>query len=85
MKSIRHYENRSDAGMNAVAASIKDFDFHRRFVGDEDALIVMGPVRSLAAVKLSSTERSRWEQIGADEKRGVGFGSADSTFARPPP
>ena len=59
MKSIRHYENRSDAGVNAVAASIKDFDFHRRFLVDEDAVIVIGQVRSMAAVKLSSTVRSR--------------------------
>ena len=69
MKSIRPCENRSDAGLNAVAASIKDFGFHQRFVVDEDAVIAIGQVRSMAAVKLSSTVRSRWEQMGADGSR----------------
>ena len=69
MKSVRPCENRGDAGVNAVAASIKDFGSHPGFVVDDDAVIAIGQVRSMAAVKLSSAVRSRWEQIGADGSR----------------
>ena len=68
MEPIRPCEKRSDAGVNAVAASMQDFGFHQRFVVDEDAVIVIGQAKSMAAVKLSSTVRSRWEQMGADER-----------------
>ena len=50
--SIRPCENMKDAGVNAVAASIKDFGSHQWSVVDEDSVIVVGPARHMAAVKL---------------------------------
>ena len=50
--SIRRCDNMKDAGVNAVAASIKDFGFHQRIVVDDDGVIVVGPARYMAAVKL---------------------------------
>jgi ParB-like chromosome segregation protein Spo0J len=50
--SIRPCEHMKDAGVNAVAASIKDFGFHQRIVVDEDGVIVVGQARYMAAVKL---------------------------------
>ena len=74
MKLIRPCEKKSATGENAVAASIKDFGFYSRSVVVEDGVILIGQERSMAAVKLSSTVRSRWEQVGADGSRSEQMG-----------
>jgi DNA modification methylase len=53
--SIRPYENNprvNDAGVDAVAASIREFGFNQPIVVDEQDVIIVGHTRYKAAVKL---------------------------------
>jgi DNA modification methylase len=53
--SIRPYENNpriNDPGVDAVAASIREFGFRQPLVVDEDGVIVVGHTRYKAALKL---------------------------------
>jgi DNA modification methylase len=53
--SIRPYENNprlNEAAVDAVAASIREFDFRQPIVVDEDGVIIVGHTRFKAALKL---------------------------------
>jgi site-specific DNA-methyltransferase (adenine-specific) len=53
--SIRTYENNprlNDAGVDAVVASIREFDFRQPIVVDEQGVIIVGHTRYKAAPKL---------------------------------
>ena len=55
ISTIRPYENNprlNDAGVDAVAASIRDFGFRQPIVVDEDGVIIVGHARYKAALKL---------------------------------
>jgi site-specific DNA-methyltransferase (adenine-specific) len=57
--SIKPYENNprvNDAGVEAVAASIREFGFRQPIVVDENDVIIVGHTRYKAAVKLGMTE-----------------------------
>jgi site-specific DNA-methyltransferase (adenine-specific) len=57
--SIRPYDNnprQNDAGVDAVAASLREFGFRQPIVVDEDGVIVVGHTRFKAALKLGLTE-----------------------------
>ena len=56
---IRPYENnprRNDGAVDAVAASIKNFDFNQPIVVDKNGVIIVGHTRYKAAQKLGMTE-----------------------------
>src|SRR5581483_3243528 len=53
--SIKPYENnprQNDAGVDAVAASIREFGWRQPIVVDEDGVIIVGHTRYKAALKL---------------------------------
>src|SRR5690348_10661738 len=55
ISSIKPYENNprlNDAGVDAVAASIREFGFRQPIVVDEDGVIIVGHTRFKAALKL---------------------------------
>jgi site-specific DNA-methyltransferase (adenine-specific) len=57
--TIRPYEGnprRNDAAVEAVAASIREFDFRQPVVVDEEGVIVVGHTRYRAALLLGLTE-----------------------------
>jgi site-specific DNA-methyltransferase (adenine-specific) len=57
--SIKPYENnprQNDAGVDAVAASIREFGFRQPVVVDEDGVIIVGHTRYKAALKLGLEE-----------------------------
>jgi len=57
--SIKPYENNprvNDAGVEAVAASIREYGFRQPLVVDEQDVIIVGHTRYKAAVKLGLTE-----------------------------
>jgi site-specific DNA-methyltransferase (adenine-specific) len=57
--TIRPYENnprQNDAGVDAVAASIREFGFRQPIVVDEDGVIIVGHTRYKAALKLGLEE-----------------------------
>ena len=56
---IRPYKNnprRNDGAVDAVAASIKNFDFNQPIVVDKNGVIIVGHTRYKAAQKLGMTE-----------------------------
>jgi ParB-like chromosome segregation protein Spo0J len=58
IESICPYENNpriNDPGVDAVAASIREFGFRQLIVVDEDGVIIVGHTRYKAAVKLGLT------------------------------
>src|SRR5262249_39463560 len=59
INSIRPYENnprQNDAGVDAVAASIREYGFRQPIVVDEDGVIIVGHTRYKAALKLGFEE-----------------------------
>jgi DNA modification methylase len=57
--SVKPYENnprQNEAGIDAVAASLKAFGFRQPLVVDEDGVIIVGHTRYKAALKLGMTE-----------------------------
>src|SRR5262245_50605107 len=57
--SIRPYENNpriNDAGVDAVAASLREYGWRQPIVVDEDGVIIVGHTRYKAALKLGMTE-----------------------------
>src|SRR5262245_47723174 len=57
--SIKPYENNprhNEAGIDAVAASLREFGFRQPIVVDKDGVIVVGHTRYFAAQKLGLTQ-----------------------------
>src|SRR5262245_24090883 len=57
--SILPYENNpriNDAGVDAIAASLKEYGWRQPIVVDEDGVIIVGHTRYKAALKLGMTE-----------------------------
>jgi ParB-like chromosome segregation protein Spo0J len=53
--TIRPYENnprQNDAGVDAVAASLREFGWRQPIVVDEDGVIIVGHTRYKAALKV---------------------------------
>jgi len=61
INTIRPYENnprQNDAGVDAVAASIRAFGFRQPIVVDEEGVIIVGHTRYKAALKLGMAAAS---------------------------
>ncbi len=82
--SIRPYENNprdNDAAVDAVAASIKEFQFRQPIVVDEQGVIIVGHTRYKAALKLGMTEVPVHVAVGLSSEQARAYRIADNQTA----
>jgi DNA modification methylase len=85
LDSIRPYENNprlNDAGVDAVAASIRAFGFRQPLVVDEAGLIIVGHTRYKAARKLGLQEVPVHVAVGLSAAQAKGYRLADNQTAQ---
>src|SRR6516164_3942385 len=83
--SIRPYENNprlNDAGVDAVAASIREFGFRQPVVVDEAGVIIVGHTRYKAAVKLGLKEVPVHVALGLSPAQAKAYRLADNQTAQ---
>jgi DNA modification methylase len=81
---IKPYENNprdNDAGVDSVAASIREFGFRQPIVVDEQDVIIVGHTRYKAAVKLGMTEVPVHVAIGLTPVQAKAYRLADNQTA----
>jgi DNA modification methylase len=82
--SIKPYENnprQNDAGVDAVAASIREFGFRQPIVVDEEGVIIVGHTRYKAALKLGLEEVPVHVAIGLSPAQAKAYRIADNQTA----
>ena len=82
--SIKPYENNpreNDAGVDAVAASIRAFGFRQPIVVDEDGVIIVGHTRCKAALKLDLEEVPVHVAVGMSKAQAQAYRIADNQTA----
>jgi len=82
--TIRPYENNprlNDAGVDAVAASIREFGFRQPIVVDEDGVIIVGHTRYKAALKLGLEEVPVHVMVGVSKAQAKAYRIADNQTA----
>ena len=82
--TIRPYENnprQNDAGVDAVAASIREFGFRQPIVVDEEGIIIVGHTRYKAALKLSLEEVPVHVAVGLSPAQAKAYRIADNQTA----
>jgi ParB-like chromosome segregation protein Spo0J len=84
LDSIRPYEGNprlNDAGVDAVAASIKAFSFRQPIVVDEQSVMIVGHTRYKAALKLGMTEVPVHVATGLSPEQARAYRIADNQSA----
>lgn len=84
ISSIRPYEDnprQNDAGVDAVAASVKAFGFRQPIVVDEDDVIIVGHTRYKAALKLGLAEVPVHVAVGLSPEQARAYRIADNQTA----
>ncbi len=84
VETIRPYENNprvNDAGVDAVAASIREFGFQQPIVVDEAGVIIVGHTRYKAALKLGLTEVPVHVAVGLSPAQARAYRLADNQTA----
>ncbi|HEY7159185.1 MAG TPA: DNA modification methylase [Gemmataceae bacterium] len=84
ISSIKPYENNprlNDAGVDAVAASIRQFGFRQPIVVDEDGVIIVGHTRYKAGLKLGLEEVPVHVAIGLTPAQAKAYRIADNQTA----
>jgi DNA modification methylase len=82
--SITPYENnprQNDAGVDAVAASLREFGWRQPIVVDEDGVIIVGHTRYKAALKLGLEEVPVHVAIGLTPAQAKAYRVADNQTA----
>src|SRR6516162_765002 len=82
--TIRPYENNprlNDAGVDAVAASIREFGFRQPIVVDEDGVIIVGHTRYKAALKLGMEAVPVHVAVGLSPAQSKAYRIADNQTA----
>src|SRR5215469_16970671 len=82
--SITPYENnprQNDAGVDAVAASIREFGFRQPIVVDEDGVIIVGHTRYKAALKLGLEMVPVHVTVGMSKAEAKAYRIADNQTA----
>jgi DNA modification methylase len=82
--SIKPYENnprQNDAGIDAVAASIREFGFRQPIVVDEEGIIIVGHTRYKAALKLGLEEVPVHVAVGMSKAQAKAYRIADNQTA----
>jgi ParB-like nuclease domain len=82
--SIKPYDKNpriNDPGVDAVAASIREFGFRQPIVVDEDGVIIVGHTRYKAALKLGMTEVPVHVAIGLSPAQAKAYRIADNQTA----
>src|SRR5215813_14342388 len=82
--SIQPYENNprlNDAGIDAVAASVREFGFRQPIVVDEDGVIIVGHTRYKAALKLGLEEVPVHVAVGLTPAQAKAYRIADNQTA----
>src|SRR5262245_16417399 len=82
--SIRPYENnprQNDAGVDAVAASLREFGWRQPIVVDEDGVIIVGHTRYKAALKLGWDEVPVHVAVGLTPAQARAYRIADNQTA----
>jgi DNA modification methylase len=82
--SIRPYENnprQNDAGVEAVAASLREFGFRQPIVVDEEGVIIVGHTRYKAALKLGWGEVPVHVAVGLTPAQTRAYRIADNQTA----
>src|SRR6516162_11358440 len=82
--SIKPYENnprQNDAGVDAVAASIRAFGFRQPIVVDEDGVIIVGHTRYKAARKLGLEVVPVHVAVGMSKAEAQAYRIADNQTA----
>jgi DNA modification methylase len=82
--SIKPFENNprlNDAGVDAVAASIKEFGFRQPIVVDEQNVIIVGHTRYKAALKLGLTDVPVHVAVGLSPAKARAYRIADNQTA----
>jgi DNA modification methylase len=84
LSSIRPYENNprlNDEGVDAVAASIKEYGFRQCLVVDEDGVIIVGHTRYKAAQKLGLETVPVHVAVGLSPEQARAYRLADNQTA----
>jgi DNA modification methylase len=84
LASIRPYENnprQNDSGVDAVAASIREFGFRQPIVVDEENVIIVGHTRYKAAIKLGLEEVPVHVAVGLTPAQARAYRLADNQTA----
>src|SRR5262245_52165671 len=84
IESIRPYGNNprlNDAGVEAVAASIREYGFRQPLVVDEAGVIIVGHTRYKAALKLGLTEVPVHVAVGLSPAQARAYRIADNQTA----
>jgi ParB-like chromosome segregation protein Spo0J len=82
--SIRPYDKNprvNDPGVDAVAASIREFGFRQPIVVDEESVIIVGHTRYKAALKLGLTEVPVHVAVGLSPAQAKAYRIADNQTA----
>jgi DNA modification methylase len=82
--SIRPYENNprlNDGGVDAVAASLREYGWRQPIVVDEDGVIIVGHTRYKAALKLGYTEMPVHVAVGLSPAQARAYRIADNQTA----
>jgi site-specific DNA-methyltransferase (adenine-specific) len=82
--SIRPYENnprQNDAGVDAVAASLREFGWRQPIVVDEEGVIIVGHTRYKAALKLGWVEVPVHVAVGLTSAQARAYRIADNQTA----
>jgi DNA modification methylase len=85
LRSIRPYPNNprvNGAGVDAVAASIREFGFRQPIVVDEDGVIIVGHTRYKAAVKLGLEDVPVHVAVGLSSAQAKAYRLADNQTAQ---
>src|SRR6516165_6062739 len=84
INSIRPYENNprhNDAGVDAVAASLREFGWRQPIVVDEEGVIIVGHTRYKAALKLGLEEVPVHVAVGMSKAQAKAYRIADNQTA----
>src|SRR5215831_10542624 len=84
INTIFPYENNprlNDAGIDAVAASIREFGFRQPIVVDEDGVIIVGHTRYKAALKLGLEMVPLHVAVGMSKAQAKAYRIADNQTA----
>jgi DNA modification methylase len=84
IERVKPYEKNprvNDAGVDAVAASIKEFGFRQPIVVDEEGVIIVGHTRFKAAMKLAMTHVPVHVAVGLSPAQAKAYRIADNQTA----
>jgi DNA modification methylase len=81
IKPYDHNPRDNDAGVDAVADSIKEFGFRQPIVVDENNVIIVGHTRYKAALKLGMTEVPVHVAVGLTPEQAKAYRLADNQTA----